>query len=135
VTDAVLRRIACLTVSVLALSVAPAGVAGAAGAPPAAGAASAHWKPIHLARQVVSANLKRTSPGFRVFLGTTTCTGRATVAHCTVKATVSNDDVTAKVSFTRHRDGTHLQYVDKLTFLAAMGGGTVTRTYYGKILT
>lgn len=119
------RRIACLTVSVLAVGVAPA----------AAGAASAHWKPFHLAREVVTANLKKASPGFKAFLGTTTCTGRVTVAHCTVKATVSNDDVTAKVSFTRHRDGTHINYVDKLSFLAVMGGGTVTRTYYGKILT
>jgi hypothetical protein len=119
-----LRRIACLTVSVLALSVVPA----------AAGAASAHWKPVRLAREVVTANLKKASPGFRASLGTATCTGRATVAHCTVMATVSNDDVTAKVSFTRHRDGTHVTYVDKLSFLAVMGGGTSTRTYYGKIL-
>jgi hypothetical protein len=118
------RRVACLTVSLFALGVAPA-----------ASASRTHWKPTRLARDVVAANLKKASPGFTASLGTAACTGQVTVAHCTVTASVSNDDVTAKVTFTRHRDGTHLRYVDKLTLVAAMGGGTVTRTYYGKILT
>ena len=111
------RRVACLTVSVLAFAAAPA-----------VGAGRTHWKPTRLARQVVSANLKKASPRFTASLGRTTCSGQVTIAHCTVTASVSNDDVTAKVTFTRHRDGTHLHYVDKLTFVAAMGGGTVTRT-------
>jgi hypothetical protein len=103
--------------------------------PAAAGASSTHWKPVRLARRVVSANLKKAAPGFKSFLGKTTCTGQVTVAHCTVKASVSNDDVTARVSFTRRRDGTHLHYVDKLAFLAVMGGATTHRTYFGKIVT
>ncbi len=115
---------ACLAVSVLAV-----------GAAPAAGATRGHWKPTRLAREVVTANLKRASPGFTPSVGPASCSGQATVAHCTVTASVSDDDVTARVTFTRHRDGTHLRYVDKLTFVAAMGGGTVTRTYYGKVLT
>jgi hypothetical protein len=106
----------------------------ALGAAPAAGATHGRWKPTRLARVVVTANLKKASPGFTPSVGPASCTGQATVAHCTVTASVSNDDVTAKVTFTRHRDGTHLRYVDKLTFVAVMGGGTVTRSYYGKIL-
>ncbi|PZS10633.1 MAG: hypothetical protein DLM64_08150 [Solirubrobacterales bacterium] len=119
------RPIACVLTPVAALCLTPS-LAAASGSP---------WKPVGLADQVVTANLKRASPGFKAFLGAASCSGQATVAHCTVKASVSNDDVVAQVSFTRHRDGTHLKYVDKLTLTAVMGGATTTRTFYGNIYT
>jgi hypothetical protein len=117
-------RLACLLTGVLVGCAAPAA---------ADGAARAHWKPIRLAKEVVTANIKAAVPHFRVLVGGATCSGQATTAHCTVRASVSHDDVTGRISFTRHRDGTHLKYVDKLRITAVTGSGTSTRTYFGNV--
>lgn len=118
------RSITCVLACVLALCLLPAAASAARG-----------WKPVGLAKQVVTANLKRAARGFKAYIGSASCSARRTVAHCTVRASVSNDNVLARVSLTRHRDGTHLKYVDRLRFTAVMGGGSVTRTYYGNIYT
>jgi hypothetical protein len=93
--------------------------------------ANATWGPKALAQRAVRGDLSRWAHGFQSFLRSGPCSGTATVQHCLVTGSVSNDNVRARVTLNRRRG--FFRYSDRVSLTAGMGGGTVSRTFSGKL--
>src|ERR1700759_4096174 len=113
-----LRR-ATITWAIAALALAVANVA-----------AAATWAPSTLSKRAVTRDLARVAPGFRAFLSRGHCKGSSSVQHCVVTGSISNDNVRARITL---RHTAPVRYVDNIALTAGMGGGTVKRTFRGKL--
>lgn len=99
--------------------------------PVRASVANATWGPKALAKRAVRADLSRWAHGFKSFLNSGPCSGTNSIQHCLVTGSVSNDNVRAHVTLKRTHGNVH--YSDRVSLTAGMGGGTISRTFSGKI--